>query len=243
LWAEQPVTVDDGDVASVTVALRSGTRVRGRIEFSGTLPKPAPDTLDRIRIALDPADEPTAARTSFPIRGRVERTGLFATVGAPAGRYVVTVGGLPAGWHLQGVMQGSRDVSTDPLEIAAADVAGVTIVLTDRPAAVTGRVTTTAGAPGTEATVLIFPADAAARVDRGAAPRMLRSVRTDRGGGFIVSGLPPGRYHIGAVPEALAGDWQRPAFLEALARTAMSIDLALAETKQVPLQTVRIDVR
>jgi len=243
MWAEQPVTVDAADVGSVTVALRSGTKVRGRVEFNGTLPKPAPETLDRMQIALDPADERTASKAASAIRGRVERTGLFATIGAPAGRYVVTVGGLPDGWHLQGVMMGGRDASVDPLDIAAADVAGVTIVLTDRPSAISGRVSTPAGAPDTQATVIVFPVDPAARIDHGAAPRQVRAERTDRHGAFVASGLPAGRYFVGAVPEALASDWQRPAFLEALARTAVQIDLAAGEAKQVPLQTVRVDVR
>ena len=42
LWAEVPVTVTDRDVA-VTVNLRAGSRVHGRVEFDGRLPPPSPE--------------------------------------------------------------------------------------------------------------------------------------------------------------------------------------------------------
>src|SRR4029453_15394828 len=87
-------------------------------------------------------------------------------------------------------------------------------------AGVGGSVTSPSGAVDPSALVVLFPVDASAWTDRGAFPRRLLSARTDRGGAYLISDVAPGQYFIVAVPEAQAIDWQAPAFLPALARSA-----------------------
>jgi hypothetical protein len=98
------------------------------------------------------------------------------------------------------------------------------------------------GEPDPNASVIVFPVAAAKRVDRGASPRQLRSVRTDRTGMFRVDGLSPGQYFIAAVTDPFS-DWQQPRYLEALVRVSTRVDLAVGESRQTSLQAVKIDVR
>jgi len=242
-WAEQPVTVGGADLTVPAVVLRAGAKVRGRIAFDGTTAVPAPEILERIRVTLEPADEHTDDFVPDAIRGRGERNGQFATIGAPSGKYIVGVTGLPAGWSLAGVMAGGRDISVEPFDLGTTDITGVTIQLTDRPASIAGRVFLSSGAADPNASVVVFPVAAAARVNRSPSPRQLRSVRADRNGAFTVRDLPVGQYFVAAINEAGAADWQRPEYLEALARSAMRVDLSAGESKQATLQAVRVDAR
>jgi hypothetical protein len=242
-WLEQSVTVDATDVSGLAVTLRTGARVRGRLQFSGAPRAPDAAALSRIRLTLDPADARTASLVTPIVRGRVESDGQFASVGAPAGRYVITASGLPDGWSLESAMLGGRDISSDAFDLGAADVVGVTIALTDRPASMGGAVTSASGASDSAATVLVFPTDPLLWTGSGADPRRLRSARTDARGQFLLSGLPPGSYFAVAIPEAMAGDWSDPAVLQGFARTATRIDLGPHESRQVALQTVRPSVR
>jgi hypothetical protein len=242
-WAEQAVVVDAGDADAGSIVLRTGARLRGRIAFDGTTPAPARELFERIRITLNAADDRTDGLVPTPIRGRGERNAQFSTVGAPAGRYVVGVSGVPDGWSLGSVMLGGRDISIEPFTLGGTDISGAAIHLTDRPSSVSGNVSLPAGGPDTQAAVVIFPVEPAARVDRGPSPRQLRSVRADRDGAFVLGDLPPGQYLVAAISEALAADWQQSSHLDVLARLATRVDIAAGESKYTTLQTVKVDVR
>ena len=241
-WAEEPVTVGDRDLDDVRVALRSGARVRGRVEFRGTRQQPSAEAIARIRILLDPADGRTAALAPAPLRGRVETDLQFTTLAAPAGRYRISVGGLPDGWALHAATAGSRDVSIHPFDLDAADLRNVALVFTDRPAGVSGTVSGPAGARDSTAAVIVFPVDRSASDGAGSA-RLVRHVRTDRAGSFVVSGLPAGSYFVAAIPEAMAAGWPALAFLDSLARVATRVEITDGMTPQLALRTIRPDAR
>ena len=242
-WAEEAIAVGDGDVEAMRVTLRAGVHVRGRVEFRGARQQPAAEAMARIRVELEPADDRTAALTPAPLRGRVEQDLQFATLAAPAGRYRLSVSGLPDGWTLQAAMAGSRDVSIHPFELEATELRGVTLVFTDRPAGVSGTVSGSDGARDATAAVILFPGDRSAASGAGHSPRLVRYARTDRTGSFAVSGVPPGSYLVAAIPDAMAAGWQAPAFLDSLARVATRVEITDGLTSQVALRTRRPDAR
>jgi hypothetical protein len=241
-WVDAPITVGDGDVNDVSVTLQPGVRVRGRAEFRGTRPQPPAEAIARIRVLLEPADDHTAALAAAPLRGRVETDLQFATLAAPAGRYRLSVSGVPDGWALQSATAESHDVSVHPLDLEASEVRGVTLAFTDRRAALSGTVSGSSGARDATAAVIVFPAD---RSTAGVweSPRLVRHVRVDRTGSFVVSGLPPRSYFVAAIPDEMADGWQAPAFLESLSRVATRVEITDGLTSQIALRTVRPDVR
>jgi hypothetical protein len=67
-------------------------------------------------------------------------------------------------------------------------------------------------------------------------PRTIVSVRADRQGQYSVRDLPAGAYYVVAVPEANAGDWQDPEFLESVVGRAVTIRVADGQQLNVPLR-------
>jgi hypothetical protein len=241
LWAEATVVVDSADIKGVNLALRPGASIRGRVEFRGAATPPQPPALQAISIGIDRADG-RGSPSLVSARGRVEASSTFATAGVPAGRYVLRVAQAPAGWFFAGAMLNGRDLSSQPFDLAAADLTGVTLVFSDRTTTLDGTIAQTSGGPDAAATAVVFPVDRSAWIDNGAFPRRLRETRADASGAFSVSGLPPGDYFVAAVPERVATDWRDPARLDRLSQTAARVTIVAAETARVALRTIA-DVR
>ena len=154
LWASAPLSVAEADIAGVSLALRQGSRVTGRVEFEGTRNPPAPDQLQRMSVTLQPLDARTLGLVT---PGRVGADQQFRTLGFPPGRYLVTAGGAGTDWTLKSAMVGGRDVSDEPLEIGTEEIGGVVLLFTDRPTQLTGTVRNTQNQGDPDADVVVFP--------------------------------------------------------------------------------------
>jgi hypothetical protein len=236
LWGAIPVAVGEEDVTGIVLSLRSGSNLRGRVEFAGTAERPAADQLPRITLTINIAD---GRRVSgqLPARAQVDAKGEFTSASIAAGRYLVSVLGVPAGWSLKSVTAGSRDLSDLPFEIAGSDIDGIVVTLTDEPSELTGTIRSSQGAPDPDAAALVFPADTALWTLM--VPRRMRLARPDRAGKYSLKDLPPGDYLAVAVPDELTGEWQAPANLETLARVASRVHVSDAGTTTRDLRTMR----
>jgi hypothetical protein len=232
LWAVVPVSVADRDIDELTVTLKPGNTVSGRVEFVGAHAAPTSDQIQRLAITLQNAE----GRVSSPIpaTGRATPDGSFRTAGYPAGRYIVAASSLAPGWTMRSIMSGGHDVSVEPLELSGADVTDVVVTFTDRTTTVTGIVSGPTGS-SSGADVLAFPADSMAWKDIGVVARRWRDERAAPTGGFILSGLPPGDYFIVAVPAATA-DARDPRVLERLVESAARITLADGDRKTLTIK-------
>jgi hypothetical protein len=69
----------------------------------------------------------------------------------------------------------------------------------------------------------------------------MRRVATSDSGAYSVAALPPGAYYVAAVSEAVAGDWQDPAFLEQLTGSAAHVQIGDGEaaTESLRVQEIR----
>ena len=56
LFTDVPLSIGDRDVTNLTLALRVGARVSGRIEFDGSGDRPDAVALANMRVTLEPAD-------------------------------------------------------------------------------------------------------------------------------------------------------------------------------------------
>jgi carboxypeptidase family protein len=238
-WAEVPVAVDRDDIDDVTVAMQPGIRVTGRIEFEGTAPRPPPERLRQVPIAVAPADRDPAIRVPAPA-ARVGSDGSFTTFGFAPGRYLLRVVASPEGWMFKGAMHGGRDVSENPLELRSGEVSGVVLLFTDRWTGLSGVVRTPDGAADADAAVLVFPTDTQAWTNYGPNPRRLRSARSAKTGEFSIPSLPPGDYYAIAVPDEQTADWTEMSYLQALARAASRVTIPDGQHKTVDLRTQRV---
>ena len=238
LWSEVPVSVGAEDVEGVPVPLRTGARISGQLEWSGSAERPAMDRLPSIRVTLEPADQQTATSAGV-VAGRVETSGAFATAGAVPGRYFVRAVGAPQGWYFKGATLNGRDVTDLPLDVAGTDLTGVLLTFTDKQTELTGTVTTNDGAADLTASVIVFPAERDSWNEHGNSPRRLRNIRPDTRGGFSITGLPAGRYYVAATRESTAAEWQDPRFLDALSNGASIITLGDGQKASQSLKVVR----
>jgi Carboxypeptidase regulatory-like domain len=238
LYAEQPVSVGTEDLADLGISLRTGIKVTGQVEFSGGADRPTADQLAAISVVLEPADVRVTGASSS-VRGRVEQTGVFQTLGAIPGRYFVRAMGAPQGWTFRGATHGGRDVTDLPIELESGDVGGVVLVFTDRQTSLSGTVSGEGGTPDPTASVIVFPAQREAWSGYGMSPRRLQNLRVDPKGAYSVSTLPPGSYYVAAVRDAGAQDWQDPRFLEALMPLAELVDVNEGQKVSKPLKVVR----
>jgi hypothetical protein len=232
MWTDAPVAVGTSDLTDLTVMLRPGVRVGGRVEFSGSATRPTPDQYPTIGVTLIPSDGKPSA---FPARGRVEPSGTFTTMGVPAGKYVLRVD-APTGWVLRGAMLNGRDISDAPVELRDADVDSVTITFTDQRTSVTGEVTTASGNPDSKATVILFPQDSALWVDSGPSPRRLKTTRPKGDGSYSMS-VPAGDYYVIAVSDTGSFEWNDPQFLAAIAPAAVRITVNEGDAHAQALRT------
>ena len=233
LWAAMPVTVGDSDVTDLTVTLKTGLKLSGRVEFAGTRTAPTADQIQRMSIGLQSAE----GRTSSPIvaAGRATPDGFFQTGGYAGGRYIAAVTTLPPGWSLKSIVSNGRDISVEPIELADRDITDAIITFTDKTTTLTGSVTREGRADG-DADVVIFPADSTAWKEIGVPARRGRVERVTKAGTFSTTGLPAGDYFVAAIAADAPGDRRDPKVLERLIPSAVRVTLLDGETKNVAVR-------
>jgi hypothetical protein len=227
LWASMPMSVSEGDVTGLSVVLRPGIKITGRVEFDGTAERPTPDQLTRILVVIEPVDGQFDRTASPP--GRIESSGQFNTYGVPAGKYFVRAVGAPPSWTLKGAFLGDRDLSDTPVLLDSSDVADVLITFTDRPSSLSGQVQLNQQSARDGAEVIVFPADSKAWLDTGMNPRRFRRVAVGANGAYDVTPLPAGMYYAAAIRESAPNDWMDPKFLETIAPSAAHIQIDYGE--------------
>jgi hypothetical protein len=239
LWAIAPISVSDTDLTNVNVALRTGVRVSGQLEFDGTTERPAATTLPNIRLSLDAADGQTPDRLGRAF-GRLDERNRFLLGGVP-GKYFLRIEGLPKGWSLKSAMAGDLDASVTPLELESTDVTNVVVTLTDRPSSLHGTIQVGSAARPDTAAVVVFPTDPKAWIDTGANPRRLRRLLVTQTGTYHVSDLPPGEYYVVALAEEAIDHFPDPDLLEKLAAFASRVHVGDGEkaVQHVRLQEIR----
>ncbi|HET9269209.1 MAG TPA: carboxypeptidase-like regulatory domain-containing protein [Vicinamibacterales bacterium] len=220
-WAEESITVSGADVRGLSVLLRPGPRLSGRLEFVGNQAPPAPEVLVKSGVAftsVGPTPEFGVARVAADAR--------FVVDGALPGSYVVSPRMTVSGWTVKSVTVGGVDATDLPIDVASRDVTDIVITYSDAPPAMlTGTV---AGQPvplTDDLTALIFSADRRYWAAPAAAARRFRAVAISPPGAFAVAGLAPGDYFVVAVPDEASVDWQDPRRLDVLARTAERVAL------------------
>ncbi len=238
LWAEVPVGVGTQDLAGVGIALRTGLTVSGTVNFIGSATQPTPEQRAAINIMLEPADGRTAGLTGM-VRGRVDANGTFTTMGVAAGKYVLRVMGAPPGWSLRDAEHGGRDITSAAVTLDGENATGVVVTFTDRTSEVNGSVRDASGNPDARASVIAFPTDQALWVDTGSQPRRLRQVRAGQDGSYRLQGLPAGDYYVVAIDDASVAQWQDPAYLGQISRSATQVRLLDGDTRTQQLSTVR----
>ena len=226
------VAVAGADVTGLSIALAEGGSITGTLATASGVPLPKQADLGRIRIVSEVAAQLNYAAASAGSSGVTARldSGAFVIPNVfPAPQYL-RVAGLPAGWALEGIYLDGRDVSEEPFDVRPGhSVAGVRVVLTDRPTELSGTVSDDQGRPSSDPPfVVLFSTDSSAWRPRS---RRVQGVRPGADGVYRVRGLPPGSYYLALAQDLESGSWYDPVVLEELKKTAQHVSLREGETK------------
>jgi hypothetical protein len=229
-WVDMPIAVSDADIDGLVATVKPPLVVVAKMRYEGTTaPPPPPGPRPEMTAApfwLENVDE-----VGSRFGAGVFSEGNLAMMGYVPGRYLVRASTAPPGWTFKAALLDGVDVSETPFEFRANTT--ITLVYTDRPNRVTGRVD---GGTPDAVSVLLFTTSGQAWGDAGPNSRRFRTARVGAQGEFAISGIPAGDYYIVAVPEDQAADWRDPAMLDALARVATQLSIADGDTRSVALQ-------
>jgi hypothetical protein len=231
LWARADVDVNGAPVTGVRMTLQPGASVTGKIIFESPVShRPAPSNA---RVSLIPvlASGEVAIGVSA---ATADQAGNFAFAGVPPGRYRVDPQGGPGNlWNMRSAMLNGQDVLDVPFEVGGADVAGLTLTYNDTATEINGSLEDATGRPAPDYYIIVFPADQKYWFVNS---RRIKTARPGLDGKYVVRGLPPGSYRIGAVTDVETNDWFESWFLQQLLPASAEITLGEAERKTFPLK-------
>jgi hypothetical protein len=224
LFAAELISVEDTDL-TVSIDLQPAPRLRGSALFEGARQEPSEADRLKVSITLDSVDGRVSE--SLP-RGWLARDNTFETYGAPPGRYLIRVNGLPAGWTVKAASYSGHDLLTSPFNLGR-DM-DIRVMFTDKSSTLLGTVRSDAGDDASDAFVVVFPVDTSRWTDAGSSPRGFFLARATRKATYSIADVPEGDYFVAAVPASVARYWQAPATLQRVAAFASRVRIASGQT-------------
>lgn len=236
------MTVVDRDVDQQLVAVGKGLSVRGRVEFSGSAPQPAPALLEKARISMGPLNLSMMMFLSAGNSGTVgnaatlDGNGHFHVENLSRGPYRVALGWPGSPWRVQRILGASAGPHDDVLMVEDGGATEIVVMMTDAPlATLTGTIAldTRRHESAGSTRVTLFPVDEA----KWSAPAQypgqfeLRIIRPD--GTFRLENVPPGDYYVAR--GSFFDENMTPRSLERWSKTAERVTLKAGETTTVSL--------
>ena len=221
------VSVGTSDVTNLTVSVKPGVELRGKIILDGTPPQQF--SMSNLRVSLIAEDNAMPGVVNFvtavggggtrgdAIRAflpagqsemaEVAADGTFTLRDVGAMEYRIRVMGLPQGAYIQAGRIDTTDALNAPFSV---DNQGsqLQLQLGFAPGRVSGTVSDDRGAPAPGVQAVLVPDEA--RRGRNDA---YFAATTDRSGQYAFSNVPPGRYKLFAWEDVPAGAYQYPDFI------------------------------
>ena len=233
-----PVAVA-GDLDNVIVTLRAGAVMDAVVVFdpSSTSSAPKP-SVAQLGFSLESARGDSDLGIVFPTTSPAPPPGS-------APDYSVHFDDLGVGdfwlrtrsgtWVIKSIEVGAQDFTTRPFDTTSAtSLAGVTVTVTDRSAAVSGAVKEKGSL------VLVFPAEQSQWSNFGFNPSRIKTALPDDDGKFTIAQLPAGDYLVIAVPREEQYAWFEPGYLARASIFATRTTLDWGDRKSVSLSIARV---
>jgi hypothetical protein len=227
--ADLPLTVERA-IDDVSVPMRPGARITGRIHFDGDGRPPAGEELLAVPVVVYTLERDLGL---VPV-ARVEADGSFVSVGLPPERYRLDVrfrefDGRAAStwWPSSRTIDGRPVLPGGLIDVGASDLE-VAITYTDRRAELTGTLRDRTGRLRPAARVILFSRDSAA------ATACLRILAPDREAVFRTTTWPAAECLAAAVLNPPEG-WRDPKYLESLAPFAVPFRVERGQTRTLNL--------
>jgi hypothetical protein len=222
-----------GDVENLVLVGRSGSTIFGSIVGDDGTPPSFPAS--GVQVNLIPASDTVlpSVRLFGPMP---DWTFRLSGIGGP---FYFRLYNAPDDVMIDAVRFNERDLTDLPWDVPTGgrDLATLQIVLTGQIGIIDGTVTTFAGRPTSDATVVVFPEDAAFWTP---ASRYIKATRPNPEGKFTIRGLPAGDYFIIARDFIEEGQWEDREFLESVRFDAQRVTLRRGGNETVALKLPRV---
>jgi hypothetical protein len=189
---------------AVTLRADEGSMLRGEVTFEGAAPRPG--TADVILLArpVDFTRSPVGAALGGGMRLKDDWTFEAGPLWGPR---LIDLSKPPPGWALDRVEVDGRPSPDRRVDAGAPGThePRVRVVVTREWPSLTGTAVVRPDAPAAHVDVLAFTVDEA---DWEALSPLVRRVRTDERGHFVLTSLPDGDYWVVAVDEAPSDRWR-----------------------------------
>lgn len=209
----QTLAVGDRDVSGLTLALKPGVRVSGRVDFRDGRPQ------IQGRPSLN--FRPSNATIWRALPAYLGPDGTFSTQTEP-GRYQILTAGIPGA--LVSISRGGR-ILTDQSVTIDGDVSDLVLTISNNPQHITGTVTDANGAPATHANVVMFPADTTTWRQGILSDKRRCVTAASSSGAFDCAGLSIGEYYAAAIDSQVYVRTDDAAFLDRLIAGAARVTL------------------
>lgn len=235
-WGTLQLSVGSRGVDGQAVVLQPGARVAGRLVFHGAA---SPPLAENPRLWLMPIGRDSTFINGYVPSAKAEPDAngdlRFTFDSVPPGQYWVEPFDPSSPWAFRDTTAAGRDYTTASLEVRTDDVLDVVVTFSDRPPRLLGRVNPPSGRADDDCTVILFPADPAARVPWSP---MIRTTRPGTDGTVALTGLVPGDYLIAAAIGVEANEWFDAKYLEALGPLSTAVSLREGASSSVSLRRV-----
>jgi hypothetical protein len=233
-WGQVRIDVPGAGVEGIVLPLRRPATLTGRFVWAPGAKPSANSPSPR----LEPADGRRSLGILSTSPGPSDSSVTFLIEGLLAGEYFLRVRGA----GVESIAWNGTDYTDRPFDATAGRViTGVVVTLTNYSTSISGIVrdgstTLTAGAA-----VIAFPVEREGWSNYGFTPPRLTSVLTTIDGRYRVDGLPPGEYHLLAVPAAQERAWLDASFLAAHSVRAARVRLERSDSTvaDFPLSLVK----
>ena len=227
-WNETRVRVAGRAPDPLVLTLTPATRIKGRVEFVGSSPRPTVAELQDPRtFAVEFAPAQLTPGAGFT-RSRIRADGTFETSVSGPGPFVLRSVSPSPWFQVSGLVNGVDTLDLPTTANTNSDDA--TIVFADRSTALLVTVRDDSGRPPVGLGVILFSEDDQYWSRRS---RRLQIGRTATGGTASFSNLPPGRYLVAAGPDITPTSPLTRDFIATLKSRAQSVDLQPGESKSL----------
>ena len=240
-----PVEVWHTDIEDITLMIRPGVDLAGRIHVKGNGSLPgqqgqtaAGDTrgqleMTELAVYLSPLEN--VPRFGKPESAMVKATGTFKIENVAHERYRVNVLGLPQDYYLKEARVGGRNVLQEGLDLSGGSPWGkLELVVSSAGARLDGIVLTEELQGFAGASVHLMP-EGGPRRD----PRLSKTTTTDQYGRFSLRGIAPGDYMLLAWEELEPGAQQDPEFLRRYENRGNAVRVQEGERRSIQLEVLK----
>jgi uncharacterized surface anchored protein len=216
LTAHVPVTVGEGDLEGVQVALTPGAEIPGSVKLGDSR------FSQSLSVMLEPSNGAGVDNNAQV------RDGAFAFHSVAPTLYHVEIQNLLDGYCLKSMRFGGRELVRRELDLSAGGGGTLEILLSAKPATIGGTVRNSNGEPVADATVNVWTKD----------DPDIHTARTDASGHFSLRNFAPGEYRVIAWEQIERGVIENPSFRAAFESQAAVVTLREGAEENVDLKLI-----